>query len=215
MYHLNPEDQEYGHHIQRTHLAPLMKTGGCTWWCTFTFRNPHKSYGDEYISKNVIPTYCINLARQSQSIITPFVGWWAYKEDRRHQIHIHAAIHSTNPELGKELLLDEWKHLGEQLAYKEGQRQKPHRKRPCITGHQNKVVPFDIMQGGLAYIYGGHQHRPEPYFQHPFTPPTDHKTGDWRKPVPAWKRWTYLGKPTPPNPHLDFTPKVIRRRKQS
>lgn len=210
MYQLNPKDSQYGRHIHRTVLAPLMLRGS-TWFCSFTFRNPHKSYGDEFIEKHIIPTYCINLARQSQSIITPFVGWWSYKEDKGHQLHIHAAIHSSNPEMTAQLLLDEWKHLGELLAHREGQRKKTNQSFPCITGHRNKVVPFDSAQDGLAYIYGGHQRRSEPYFQHPFTPPIDHKTGEWRAPVPAWRR--LLAKRTPHNPHKIHTPRIIRRPK--
>ena len=187
MYYFSPQDRAYGSFIQRTQLLPLIDKGGSVWFCTFTFPSIYKTIRDEDISKRYVCPLMLNLARQSQSTITPFVGWWCYSEDTRKHTHIHAAIHSTSTKLSPDLIYQEWKELG--------------------GGHVRKIEAFDTEKEGLSYIYGQHQRRDTGFWERPFTPPRDHKTGEYRKPLTKLDRFLYKSK----NSAARFSPKVIRR----
>ena len=185
MYQLNPQDYDYGRKIQREKLLPLLGEGSA-WFCSLSLARPSKSLRDEDIPKRYIIPFCLNLSRQSQSTITPFVGWWIETIDFRHHTHTHIAFHSTNPFLESTTILDEWKHVG--------------------GGYMNSIRPFDPSKEGLAYIYGKHQRRTEGFWERPFTPPKDHKTGELRKPIDRMKR--FIGKSSSTKA---FEPTVIRR----
>jgi hypothetical protein len=209
MYDFNEADDQYGIHIQDTKLAPLAHTG-TTLWCTLTWKYTPKELRDEDVPTQYIQPLMLNTARQYQTTLTPFVGWWLSSQDHRHHSHIHIALHSTQP-LTPQNVLDEWIHIGEQLAANRGRKPRWGNK-PCDTSKKhNKIVPFDFTQQGLSYIYGKHMRRSQPFFEVPFTPPKDHRTGNNRKPVQKWER--FVGKQQAHNPHKHFEPRIIKRAK--
>ncbi len=147
-------------------LTELIDKGGTCLFSHFTFRREPFTKDADFAKRWIVPLM-LSLARQTQSIISPFVGWWAYHEDRRHQSHFHAAIHSNR-------LI------------------RPNDVKKLWTFGMSEHKIFDIEKSGLRYIYGGHQRRDKvkfpddekfpAFFQKPFSPPKTKKTGALRPP---------------------------------
>ncbi len=209
MYHFNPQNHLYGEKVRDQVLRPLMKTGGSTWFCHFTFRNPYMRIKDEDFPKLHITPYLLSLSRQTQSVITPFVGWWSHAEDKRKITHWHLAFHST------EIITTTWEKKFNKFATP---MEILWRSNAHEGGRFNKIQPYDITEGGLSYIYGEHQRRDEPYWERPFTPPTNGKSQKLLKPFDTIERLVAIPKrkkkeqlPKPPR----FTQRYIRRPKSA
>lgn len=143
-------------HITRTILEPLVEKGGYCYFSTYTFGLKGGVRWKEPRLIREITSYMLNLSRETQSTITPFVGWWCQSEDPKHETHWHAAIHG-NKELPIHLLSKLWKKHG-------------------ISKHE--LFHFD--KDGLSYIWGKHQYG-KMFFTKPFTPPKN-RVGVNRKP---------------------------------
>lgn len=149
------------HWVVQNKLKPLHDKGGMTYFSTFTFgaRGP-THWLHEQLNKAIV-SYMLNLAREAQAVITPFVGYWCEAEDYRKHTHWHAAIH-CNKAIPIKILTDCWKYEANRLGISE-----------------HKIYDFSL--GGLSYIWGQHQYGSELY-KRPFTPPKHKKSGRVRKP---------------------------------
>lgn len=204
MYSFSASNADFGQFIQETQLKPLLEKGGSAWFCTFTFKPSRNgkplAIADEHFPKKVVVPYMLTLARELQATITPFVGWWNNGTSHHHHTHWHPVIHvdteNIEPKRIQKTILHTWKQH-------------------CNGGNLNKCVPFDLSLNGLSYVYGQHQRRDEPFFQHPFTPPIDNKTGRPLPPHSSLQGFIRSAKRTGACEAKPTRPTIIRRAKRS
>ena len=205
MYRFSPSNSDYGRFIQRTQLNPLIERGGSAWFCCMTFsplRNGiPRSIADEHFPKRIIVPFMITLAREFQCTVTPFVGWWNYGTSKAHHTHFHPVIHLDTGDIPDKVvqrtILSVW------TARKH-------------SGRINKCERFNPSMDGLAYVYGQHQRRDEPFWEHPFEPPICHKTGKPLPPHSSLEGFLRGARKRPSwKPAKQTRPTVIRRAKSS